>query len=591
VEARSLTLLVWVAPLLGGVDFGRDVLPVLEAKCQACHSTRNALGGVDLSGDLSRFVIAGNAAKSPLFAVVTGEKPRMPKAGPKLTDAERQALEAWINEGARNSPGSTDTRWWSQLPLRKAAPPAGVANPIDAYVRATLREKGLSPSAPAPSPVLARRVKYDLHGLPPEAADLGESYDLLVDRSLASPRYGERWARHWLDVVHYGDSHGYDKDKPRANAWRYRDWVIEALNQDKPYARFVEEQIAGDVLAPDDAKSVIATGFVAAGPWDFVGHQELREGSSDKNLTRVLDRDDMVAATMSAFNSQTAHCARCHDHKFDPISQKDYYSLQAVFAGVDRAERPVDADPAIARQRRELWEKKRLILLALRPLEDKAENATSPELDRLENSIRDAGLLLAHLGNPKTDAEKAEKEQLTERRATDTAARKLALDAYLGEAHVREVARLREALASVDASLKALPAAQSVYAAANVFDRMGSFRPALEPRPVHLLARGGVDAPLELMQAGTIGGLRFAGANGDGARRLALAQWLTAKDNAFTWRSIVNASGNSTLARDWWTPRTTSAAWVRNPRIRSCSIGSPSGSAMKPKARSRLSIA
>ena len=179
------------------------------------------------------------------------------------------------------------------------------------------------------------RWKPLLHDHSPDA------YEKLVDRLLASPRYGERWARHWLDVVHYGDSHGYDKDKPRPNAWPYRDYVIRAFNEDKPYARFVQEQIAGDVLFPDDPRRIVATGFIAAGPWDFVGHQELREGTTDKENTRLLDRDDMVATTMSTFTSMTAHCARCHNHKFDPIPQQDYYSLQAVFAGIDRADRPL----------------------------------------------------------------------------------------------------------------------------------------------------------------------------------------------------------------------------------------------------------
>jgi hypothetical protein len=157
-----------------------------------------------------------------------------------------------------------------------------------------------------------------------------DASDKLVDRLLASPRYGERWARHWLDVVHYGDSHGYDKDKPRPNAWPYRDYVIKALNEDKRYGRFIREQIAGDVLFPNDPEAFIATGFLAAGPWDFVGHQELREGTTEKANTRLLDRDDMVATAMSTFVSMTAHCARCHDHKFDPIPQSDYYDLQAV---------------------------------------------------------------------------------------------------------------------------------------------------------------------------------------------------------------------------------------------------------------------
>ena len=163
----------------------------------------------------------------------------------------------------------------------------------------------------------------------------------MVDRLLASPRYGERWGRHWLDVVHYADTHGYDKDKRRDHAWPYRDYVIRAFNEDKPYARFIQEQLAGDVLFPGRRPDgVVATGFVAAGPWDFVGQVELREGTVDKEDTRVLDRDDMVINAISTFDSLTVHCARCHDHKFDPIPQKDYYRLQAVFAGVERADRP-----------------------------------------------------------------------------------------------------------------------------------------------------------------------------------------------------------------------------------------------------------
>ncbi len=142
---------------------------------------------------------------------------------------------------------------------------------------------------------LIRRLTYDLHGLPPTSEEVQafladrspDAYEKLVDRLLASPRYGERWGRHWLDVVHYGESHGYDKDKPRRNAWPYRDYVIRAFNEDKPYARFVQEQLAGDVLCPDDPEATVATGFIAAGPWDFVGHAELREGTTDKDITRA----------------------------------------------------------------------------------------------------------------------------------------------------------------------------------------------------------------------------------------------------------------------------------------------------------------
>jgi hypothetical protein len=251
--------------------------------------------------------------------------------------------------------------WWSFRPLSRPPIPAiqdknWVQNPIDCFSLAKLESKRLTPSPPADRATLIRRVTYDLHGLPPTPEEIDafvndpapDAYEKLIDRLLASPRYGERWGRHWLDVVHYGDTHGYDKDKRREHAWPYRDYVIRSFNADKPYGQFVKEQIAGDVLYPGDADGVIATGFIAAGPWDFVGHVELREDTFEKMKTRVLDRDDMVANTMSTFMSLTAHCARCHDHKFDPISQKDYYGLQAVFAGVDRGDRPVASRVALA---------------------------------------------------------------------------------------------------------------------------------------------------------------------------------------------------------------------------------------------------
>jgi hypothetical protein len=252
--------------------------------------------------------------------------------------------------------------WWSLRPLSRPALPAvrdraWIRTPIDAFVLAGLEARGLKPSPPADRVTLIRRVTFDLLGLPPTPAEIEafvadsrpSAYARLIDRLLASPHYGERWARHWLDVVHYADTHGYDKDKRRDHAWPYRDYVIRAFNQDKPYADFIREQLAGDVLRPNDPEGVIATGFIAAGPWDLVGHEELREGTVDKKKTRSLDRDDMVATTMSTFVSMTAHCARCHDHKFDPILQKDYYRLQAVFAGVDRGNRPLPGRSVLAR--------------------------------------------------------------------------------------------------------------------------------------------------------------------------------------------------------------------------------------------------
>ena len=258
--------------------------------------------------------------------------------------------------GGRSEARSSE--WWSLRELVRPPQPSvrdrsWVRTPVDAFILAALEAKGLRPSPPADKRILIRRLTYDLHGLPPTPEETDDvflqdtapdAYEKLIDRLLASPRYGERWGRHWLDLAHYGDTHGYDKDKRRDHAWPYRDYVIRSFNSDKPYSRFIEEQIAGDVLFPHTSDGIVATAFIAAGPWDFVGHAELREGTVEKEKTRLLDRDDMVANTMSTFVSLTVHCARCHDHKFDPIPKKDYYRLQAVFAGVDRGDRPCTTD-------------------------------------------------------------------------------------------------------------------------------------------------------------------------------------------------------------------------------------------------------
>jgi hypothetical protein len=257
--------------------------------------------------------------------------------------------------------------WWSFKPAsRPTVPVTGDSkwprNELDRFILSKLREQKLSPSAEADRRTLIRRVTFNLIGLPPTPEEVAafladtnrNAYVKVVERLLASPRYGERWARHWLDTVHYGETHGYDKDKPRLNAWPYRDYVIQSFNSDKPYSRFVEEQLAADVLFPDGPQLIPALGFIAAGPWDFVGHVELAETKTDGLIARYNDRDDMLMNAISTFQSLTVHCARCHDHKFDPITQRDYYGLQAVFAGVDRADRSFDADTGIAKQRREL---------------------------------------------------------------------------------------------------------------------------------------------------------------------------------------------------------------------------------------------
>jgi hypothetical protein len=311
------------------------------------------------------------------------------------------AVWAWSADGAPAA-AAEGTNWWSLQPLtRPAAPttPQDSVHPIDAFIRAKLDAEGLAPSPEADRRTLIRRLSFDLAGLPPtpEEADAfatdpdTRAYDRLVDRLLASPRYGERLARHWLDVVHFGETHGYDKDKPRPHAWPYRDYVIRALNEDKPYGRFVQEQLAGDVLFPDTSDGLEAPGFIAAGPWDLIGHEELPETKIDGRIARHLDRDDMVANTLNTFCSVTIHCAQCHDHKFDPVTMEDYYSLQAVFAALDRTNREHDTDPAVARQRRQWKAREKELVARQKALEEKIAALAGSELTELDKQIRAAG--------------------------------------------------------------------------------------------------------------------------------------------------------------------------------------------------------
>jgi hypothetical protein len=264
--------------------------------------------------------------------------------------------------------------WWSLKPIVKPIPPALSSaeyadwprTPIDRFILARLLDKGLAPAPPADRRTLLRRVTFDLTGLPPTpeeidaflADDSPGAYEKVVERLLASPAYGERWARHWMDVAHYAETHGHDQDRPRPHAWPYRDYLIRSFNADKPYARFVQEQLAGDVLFRGDADAVVAMGFLATGPWDESSLRDIREDTVDRAIARYLDRDDMVTTAASTFISTTVHCARCHDHKFDPITQKDYYALQAVFAGVDKAERAYDTDPKLSAKRKQLTDEK-----------------------------------------------------------------------------------------------------------------------------------------------------------------------------------------------------------------------------------------
>jgi hypothetical protein len=240
--------------------------------------------------------------------------------------------------------------WWSLQPVKRPCPPAVAdgawpRNPIDAFIRAALEKQRLAPAPPADRATLIRRATLDLTGLPPTPAEIDafladdrpDAYERLIDRLLGSPRYGERWGRHWLDVVRFGESQGFERDKPRDHAWRYRDYVIDSFNRDRPYDRFVREQVAGDVLTPTTPEGIIATGFLVCGPWDEVGHEQ--QGQVSRRRVREEELEDMIAAVGQTFLGLTLNCARCHNHKFDPVPQRDYYRVKAALEGVHPGDR------------------------------------------------------------------------------------------------------------------------------------------------------------------------------------------------------------------------------------------------------------
>ena len=570
-----LSLALLAVPAVSGAttDFARDILPILEARCQACHPANGGQANLALvsresilaGGKSGPAINPGNPDGSLLMSKVSGSKPLMPPAGDPLSAEQVDILRAWIAEGAPGDSDQTssDQTWWSFRALvQPPVPDAGddrAVNEIDRFVAAKLAEHGLSPSPAADRATLIRRLTYGLHGLPPEPGAIKaflddsrpDAYARLVDRLLASPRYGERWGRHWLDVAHYGESHGYDKDKARRNSWPYRDYVIRSFNNDKPYRRFIREQLAGDILWPSDSEGLIATGFIAAGPWDYVGHAELREGTKDKRLARLLDRDDMVAATMSTFNSLTVHCARCHDHKFDPIRQADYYALQAVFAGVDRAEQPYFDDPALHAQARKLWFEIGAVEQDLRAYGSKIEEAKSDEIEEIDQRKyvlgEESADLLPKVGEVDTPETIARRKEISkELKRLDEERQQLAL-ALLDPADRERYESLSARLKELQAAFDRLPEPRYVYSAARHFKTHGRFTPAWTARPVHVLAKGSIDSPGAPASPGAVGAVPGLAARfpvepqaGEGAARVALAEWIADPSNPLTWRSIVN---------------------------------------------------
>jgi hypothetical protein len=340
---------------------------VLARRCVTCHNDTKKAGGIDLStraGAASAGVVGpDDPARNRLVRAITAGK--MPPTG-RLPVAEIAQIRGWIRGGAAypdgklQVPSSSNRPLWSLQPVTRPPvprPKAGdlAANPIDRFILDRLAREGLRPSPPAARAALLRRVTVDLTGLPPTpketevfVADRSpDAYRKVVERLLGSPAYGERWAQHWLDVVRYGESHGYEQNHLRPNAWPYRDYVIRALNEDRPYTRMIEEQLAGDLVGKGDPAIEVATGFLVAGIHDTVGNQT-EQGTRQQ---RANDLDDIVSTTSETFLGLTVGCAKCHDHKFDPIPQRDYYRLAAVFAGVRHGERRLLPTAATADER------------------------------------------------------------------------------------------------------------------------------------------------------------------------------------------------------------------------------------------------
>lgn len=379
------------------IDFDSQIAPLLAGRCLDCHSGSEPKGGLDLStlagaskgGESGPAVVASELSDSQLWErVVAGDMP--PKK--PLPEKERQLLKAWIESGAKWGSDpidpyrfSTAARagydWWSLQPVRSAA-----MHQIDDFVRQKLQDNKLDFSALAEKRVLIRRLSFDLTGLPPTPAEIDsflkddspQAYEKLVQRLLDSPHYGERWARHWLDVAHFGESDGFEFDKMRPNAWRYRDWVIDALNRDMPYNEFAKLQIAGDVLQPNDPQAVIATGFLVGGAFDSL----LPAGDAMRQIMRQDELEDIVGLVGQTFLGLTVHCARCHDHKFDPIRAADYYSLAASLAGVRRGERSLPAKDTPS----ELQERQQRLVKELKSLEEVARNQVLAKRKQAQDS-------------------------------------------------------------------------------------------------------------------------------------------------------------------------------------------------------------
>lgn len=512
------------------VSFARDVKPILASRCYSCHGPDADEGGLRLheqsaawaelaSGDHA--IVPGQTAQSTLLARIsaTDTDERMPPEGKGLTEKEIALLHQWISAGALFE------KHWAFVPptskgLSKVKGTDATGNLIDAFILANLEVNGLSPAPPANQRTLARRVYYGVTGLPPTmeqleeflADDRPDAYQRLVDRLLASPRYGERWARHWLDVVRYAETNSFERDAEKPFAWKYRDYVIRSFNDDKPYDQFVVEQLAGDEIDDATAETITATGYYRLGVWD--------DEPADPLQAKYDELDSIVSTTAQAFLGLTIGCARCHDHKIDPIPQTDYYGFLAFFADVTPYALPQSRKAKI----HSLWDlslpavKKRRASFASRHL----------ELTARKKEIEQTGIekMEARLQNL---TEKPERQKVLDEHLY----RHLTADQR--QHHKNFVNQLDE----IEAKQRELPKPELVLSLAKCNPH---------PDTMHVMSRGNPhalgepvephfpelfgDAPPQIPAAAQ--GARSAG------RRLVLANWIASPKNRLTSRVIVN---------------------------------------------------
>ncbi|QEH35169.1 Planctomycete cytochrome C [Aquisphaera giovannonii] len=545
--------------------FETEIRPLLATSCMGCHGAGKQKGGLRLDskaaivagGDSGPAVVPGRPGESLLVEAVNyaSDDLKMPPNG-QLNEAQRAALSRWIAMGmpwpeadsrAASAPTTVpakrpritdeDRAFWSFQPLRRPDVPAvddggWGRNPIDRFLFAGLKAAGLSPAPEADRRVLIRRLSFDLRGLPPTPEEVeafvadpaDDAYEALVGRMLASPRYGERWGRHWLDLVRYAESDGYRADDYRPEAWRYRDYVIKAFNEDRPYDRFILEQLAGDEIDPDDPELRIAVGFLRLGTYEH--NQRDVPGQWATILNEITD------VTGDVFLGLGMGCARCHDHKFDPILQKDYYRLQAFFAPIALRD---DLGLASDAERRRYED-------ALAAWEAKTADIRA-EIAALERPY------LEQLGGGALAKFPAEMREILDR----PAARRTPLEEQLAQLAYRQVTEEHDKIDAVMKKGKDAPAYKQLLSRLAAHDRD---RPKAPPRPPTVTDVGPVAPPTTIpgdrakrpVEPGFLTLLdpeparvdRPAAAPSSTGRRTALARWLTRADNPLSTRVAVN---------------------------------------------------